>query len=176
MSPFVFAHTAYKIGELCKEVYSPGVQPDQPFQPAVEFKVKFVIKDFVDRNFMINGKEEEMSERICRTVMEKHGDRLSIFGLTHALHLLEGKQEPLDKVRLYGVDLQGINDALQRYIDYCRVKFKDFERDVKVTQQLKIPDKNHAVLTEVWEKHEELMNRLPAPSGNWFDQQRKSRK
>lgn len=176
VSPFVYAHLAYKIAELCELIYTPGVQPDQRFQPAVEFKVGFIILNFVKRNFMLNGKEEEMAARIKETVLEKHAARLSVFGLVHCFHLLEGKQEPFQKTRLFGADLQGINEAIQTYIDYCRVKFKDFEREVEVTTQLKIPKKNHAVLSSVWQKHEELMNSLPAPSGNWFDQMREKRR
>lgn len=176
VSPFVYAHGAVKISELCEWKHSPGLQPDQPFRPHVCALVEFVIGDFVNRAFFL-GKEREvqLTEKLAASIIDRYGDRLSVFGLAHCLYCLENKVEPVNKIKLYGTDLMAIKEALSIYIGYCRVRFAEFEKEMEVKKQLAEFDKNYAIPQEIWKEHEALIRRLPAPKGNFIDELRKRR-
>lgn len=162
-SPFIYAHTAWKIAELEKLVYEPGVQPHQPFRPYVRAFCEWIVTEFVERNFFLDEKaEQNFSEKLNAVILEKFADNLSLFGLAHALHLLEHKIEPLDKTKIFGRDLMSIGNAISIYTRYCQSEFWTFEKEWEVERQLEDdPDRNWEISEEVLEKYQQLSAKLP---------------
>lgn len=127
ISPFVYAHTSYKIREV-SELAAPNGQGQYISLAVYVDSALLCILRVHGEVFNFSASE---IERLRSEVTNRFGNRLSIYGLNHCLELIASNAEPMQNVEFYGKPILAITQALGKYINYCKAQFNEFKIGVE---------------------------------------------
>ena len=126
ITPFIYAHSAYKISELGALTVELGGRETGYFDQLIAEKLDFIIGHFLQNHYNKSTREvAQVRQHLGKTILAQFSSRVSLFAIIHCFDLITTAAEPCT-VKVFGMDPGGILRNLNKYLNYCRNEYEAF--------------------------------------------------